>query len=673
MSSSRGNARIGGNFRAFVRARGAIRAPRAAASSGLGGRISSRASRALVASLLLAGGALASACGGGGRAVKPVASLASSTAAAAAFAPIRSGWATQTQAARRELRAPVEQFLAAFPNDGLTPLVRTYYVFILLDAGDTGRADFFLRSLEVVAPAGATRDLVTIGRAKQLRLLGHPDRAFDLLRPLVGKMVDPASRALFQEEVSLSAIEAHRDYEAIAYMDAWLRNVSEEDRDVVRTKVVAALQKLPDNVLEGSLRAMRARGAASGYGREIQRLVSERLAQIAIERGDPDLARWLLNPEGGAPSLVGSAEGALGELATSRRGISSVEGRRIGLLLPTASNDLRDEAAAVMRGVAWALELPRPNPSAADGTRLSTRDDGGDPERVVSTMSELAGEGASVIVAALDPRSADRAVKWGEEHAMPVLVLAVPAQEQARDYAFVLGEPRANELAALGEALVDRGTTKVAPVVAAGGDPTLPSIASGSLTLLPSIPCDIDPTHAGDARFPLATWRAAHVRAWLVDGPTECARDLIRELALASSPGLVALTLDAAGTTARGADLKLVSVQAGQIPVVASRPDDVSDADLRRYVEHEGVPPSWWTALGRDAALLARRAVAPLPLDATSDGNEVARRRALVKEGIASARARFWTTDADGLGAAHALPRTLQVVDLPSASPRARR
>ena len=44
-----------------------------------------------------------------------------------------------------------------------------------------------------------------------------------------------------------------------------------------------------------------------------------------------------------------------------------------------------------MRGVAWALELPRTDPGKGDRTKLVTRDDGGDANRVEPTMAELAG------------------------------------------------------------------------------------------------------------------------------------------------------------------------------------------------------------------------------------------------------------------------------------------
>ncbi len=136
-------------------------------------------------------------------------------------------------------------------------------------------------------------------------------------------------------------------------------------------------------------------------GREIQRLISERLGAVALERNDSVLARWLVAGETNAP-LLGDVAGALNELAVTKPGLSNIDGRTIGLVLPTGSTDLRDEAAAIMRGVTWALELPREDPTKGDGTKLITRDDGGDANKVEAALSELAGEGAAVL---FSPRS----------------------------------------------------------------------------------------------------------------------------------------------------------------------------------------------------------------------------------------------------------------------------
>ena len=644
--------------------------------------------------LLVLGGPIASAglaCGSAGVQGRPIASVASTKEAAAAFAPIRDAWSPDPKD-RIDLEPQLVSFVTRFANDGLAPLVRTYLVFALIDMNDLKEASVQLARLDGVA-AGSTSDLAEIARAKLLRLQGKPGVAFERVRALVGKLVDPVSRAILNEEVSLSAVGAQRDYEAIAYMDTWLRNASEEDHDTVRDEVTAVIAKEPASVLQNALRAMRS-GPASGYGREIQRIITERLGAVALERNDSDLARWLVSGE--STPLLGTEEGALGELATTKRGLSNIDGRTIGLVLPTGSTDLRDEAAAIMRGVAWALNLPRDNPSKGDRTKLATRDDGGDANRVEPTMAELAGEGAAVILAALDPVSADRAVHWGEKNNVAVITLAVPkplaplappdagapptpptdgappdavavratSSEVRRDWAFVAGMSRDAEIGALAEELVSRAVVKIVPIVPPSGSDAVLALARGTVELQPPVACDTAAAQSGEAHFPALDWKTARVHAWLVDAPSECARDLIRELGGLAIDGTVALTLDAAGTNARASGVKELAVRVGEIPISVSSPDAVTDPELRAWFAREGAPPNWWAALGHDAAVLARGAVASLPLDASVDSKEVAKRRLAAKEALATAQAHLWTSDARSFSPAHLLPREAKVIEL---------
>jgi hypothetical protein len=367
-----------------------------------------------------------------------------------------------------------------------------------------------------------------------------------------------------------------------------------------------------------------------------------------------------------------------------------------------------------MRGVAWALDLPRDDPSKGDHTKLATRDDGGDANRVEPTMSELAGEGAAVILAALDPVSAERAARWGEKNGVAVIVLAVPktsakspsglaspplartplaqaedggappppqpqpqpvqpAPAPALDWAFVAGVERGAEISVLGEELVSRAAVKIVPIVpsssSAGSDAVL-ALAQGTVELQPTVACDTAAAQSGEAHFPVDDWKTNHLKAWLVDAPSECARDLLRGLDLGGVTGTVALTLDAAGTTAQAPGVKVLAARAGEIPVTATTPDTISDPDVRAWLVREGAPPNWWASLGHDAAVLARRAVAALPLDATTDPKEVAVRRLAAKVALTSAQAHLWTSDSQGFSAAHVLGRELKVVEMPGLAPR---
>jgi hypothetical protein len=83
---------------------------------------------------------------------------------------------------------------------------------------------------------------------------------------------------------------------------------------------------------------------------------------------------------------------------------------------------------------------------------------------------------------------------------------------------------------------------------------------------------------------------------------------------------------------------------------------------VRTFIDRFGVRPSYWTALGRDAGVLAGAALAPLPADATSEPKAVTQRRAMVQAGLQGAQLRFWTTDDKGIGTDRVLPRALRLV-----------
>lgn len=613
--------------------------------------------------VLMLAGALAlgaAACSRSARKARPVASLAATPEAATELASLREAWQ-----ARRLDRAAIERFIARHPDDGAAPLAKVYLAFALIDARQLVAADGVLATIAELSP-GTTRDLATVARARSLRVHGAPQSALEQLRPLVGKVVDEADREAFLEEIALAALAAHDDYEALAYLDAWLRGVGEEDKDRVRSKIEQLLETLPRDVLEQTFRTMRARGTASGYGSDTQKLVGERLARIAVESDDAALARWLVDVSGVSAAKTGGAAGLeLGELAASRRGLATVTGRTVGLLLP--ARELRDEAADVVRGASWALGLPR-TAAREDGVRLVTRDDGIDPAGTRAAMEELAGEGATVIVAGFDRASADRAVVWSEETGVPVVLLAAPSVANLpKKTAVVLGERTEREIVMLAEGLLRHGVRTAAFLADAPDDESAArALGDGAALLLPPVRCDVPLAEAGKARFPVGASWSAGARGWLISGPSSCARDLLRDLGAdvrARIMPAVALTLEAGVPLSEiPKGVTVLSASAGVVPVLAARPEEVRDDELRGFMDRFGVRPSYWTALGHDAGVLAKGALAPLPGDTTTDPNAVVQRRAIVQAGLVATRARLWTSDERGIGADRVLTRKLQLV-----------
>jgi hypothetical protein len=598
---------------------------------------------------------MAFACSRSARKAEPVASLARSPQAAAEFAPIRESWEQ-----RRVQKNQVEAFLARWPKDGTAPIAKLYLVFLAFDLGQMANGDGMLASLGTLPP-GTTNDLATVARARSLRLHGAPRAALESLRSLVGKVVDDGDREIFLEEIALCSLAAHDDYEAVAYLDAWLRGVGEDDKERVKKKIDQSIVALPRKVLEDAYRSMRTRGAASGYGSDMQKIVAERLALIAVQTNDAALARWLVDQSGMSAAQTGGDAGVeLGELAASRRGIASFAGRTVGLLLPTRDRELRDEAADVVRGISWALDLPR-KVSSPDDVRLVTRDDGVDDPTSLAAYEELAGEGAAVVIGGFDRASANRAVVWSEKTGIPVMLLAAPSPElMPKRTAVVLGDPFEREMAMLGEALVRHGV-KTAAFVVGDEDESKAIGAAKDVTLLPPVRCDIPLAEAGRTRFPIDAWAKQGAKGWLLAGSAQCARDVMRDIGTRS--GVVALTLEAGIPLAevpRG--ITMLSASAGMIPVLANKPSEAADAETKRFMESFGVRPSWWTALGHDAGALAQGALAKLPPDTTVEASAIAQRRALVEAGLAATRVKLWTTDEQRIASSRILERNLRLV-----------
>jgi hypothetical protein len=252
---------------------------------------------ALAVLAALAAVVLAAACGGRRAGPKPVATLASSPAAAAAFEGIREAWEESDRSndlvLRVGLRARLERFLTEFPKDGLVPMAEIALAIEAMRDGAMATADAQLDRVKDVPP-GTARDLFTVARARRIRLAGDPEAALALLRPFVGKSVDPLVRTIFEEELTASALATHRAYEAISYMDAWLRTSTEDEKPATVARVSAVVHELPRPVLVGALLAMSKQRATLGYGSEIQRILATRLVQIATSSGDAELARALL-------------------------------------------------------------------------------------------------------------------------------------------------------------------------------------------------------------------------------------------------------------------------------------------------------------------------------------------------------------------------------------------
>lgn len=617
------------------------------------------------------------ACGGGGRGPRPLFVTSRSLEATQSFEELRDNW-ERRDLAPDKLRLAIERHVARFPKDGSTTTARLYGAFVLMQLDDYYRADGVLALMAAepknVRP-GPEGDMFAIARAKSLRHRGDNAGALVLLQPLAGKAVDETLRGIFLEELTLAAIGAGDEYEAIAYMDAWIRGVSEDKREASRAKIASSLEAMPAGVIEATYRSMRAQ-TGSGYSPDIQRLVATRLAKVATQNEDAQLARWLLDVTPGGADAFGDAGPAVLELAASRRGLREVQGRTVGLLLPIRDPELRDAAASVLRGVSWALELPKPAGERRDSVRLVVRNDagGGKDEGSDIAMEELFGEGAAVVIAGLDGPSADQALRWGERHGMPVLLLHPPEKEGIPKRAgYVFGESRDAQVSVLARALAAQGE-QGAQILTSSKDAAMTALegalAQGGLRkVLDTVSCDVRAPRPGLPRFPIAAWQKEKVNAFVVAGPRDCLADTLSELktlgqkrAGASRP-FVAATLDAE-LPDNVANARLFAAGAGVLPILGANPAEIGDPEVLAFYKEFGQTPKWWSALGRDAGLLARQAVSALPANTTANPEAVAQRHAIVAGALARAKAPLWSTEATGFDGGHVLARSLRVVEI---------
>lgn len=594
--------------------------------------------------------------------------------------PVSAARTTGTDEAPRPARPPLssrdrlipdmERFTILFAGDPIVPFTRACLALLYLDKGDLVHAGLSLGELKG-EQQGTARDLSILAHAKLLRLRRKPAEALEMLRPLAGKIVEPVAKYIYLEETSLSAAQAQLDFEAIAYMNTWLDGAVGDERERVRVRVTELMNSLPETVLSATLAVIKKKGRAAGYSLEVRRLIAERLAHLALERNDPVMARELL--DGG--HVLGRELGIpLEDLAGSTKGQRIVRGRTVGLLLPVGTVGLREAAAETVRGVAWSMGLSAtPNAHevaiANDGSRLVTRDTGEGGARLEEALEELAGEGASVIIAGLDAKSATRALAWGDLVKLSVITLAVPTAETRVTHGVVLGVPLADQVAVLARYFRDR---KVSSVSLIAGDEVGTSVEvakqlaknGGQTTLLPPLSCDLPAAPAGALRFPVNEPLRKKSIFW-VAGSSECVRDVATDLTDVDRRATLVSTLEGGVPSAdvRLADMKFVTVASGLVPVMTERAEEVVGTEIRSYMRSFGLNPSYWASLGRDAGALAIRALSPLPLDSATDERAIYQRRAVVEGGLMAAQMKYWTSSSTSIGADRRLTRTLKIVE----------
>ncbi len=521
------------------------------------------------------------------------------------------------------MQADLEAFVARHDGEAPAAAARLFLAWIRLAQDELAAAR---RLLAEAKRSNQSSDYSIITEAALATRAGEPERALALLTPLAGKIVDPDERVVYGEERVRALLAARQFPQAVQAMLEWLAQAPADRYDEIRKSVLGLLSRIPADDL---LRALAAQDAAQNAAASadattvrswLRKSIFAELSRRALDAADATLARALV-PHA-PPSLRSTPEfSALVRQAAAGSAAARIAGRSVGLLLNLGSEQARRRSAAFAAGVSRGLEGAQP------AVELVVRDDAGSAERTVAALSALAGDGAALLIAGIDPASGAQAAQFAERAHIPLLLAGDLPQENSH-YVFALGLRNDAAAAALTAALAQHGNQRLARVGVGG------------------VPCDTPGSFAGRARFPVDEWRKQHIDGLLVLGDPSCARDVVREVRAARLPALVACDLECADALLSPASAPALGLSSGRFP---------------RSTAAAGM--SFYEALGRDAAQLSRAALADFPAQGAVDRDQVVQLHERARRSLEGASVELWTSDARGFGGSHVLPRTLAVVD----------
>jgi PAS domain-containing protein len=578
--------------------------------------------------LLMSGASVAlagSACGGENGS-RPDSAFASGQGAQSDFRSLRARFFDADEKGRIALGDELSAFISRYPRDERSLTVRTYLAWALLERGDVKGARALLAPI-TAGPPGTQRDFALVTEAAVAVREGQAERGFRMLSELDGRVVDLDERFVYGEERARAAFAASAYAAAIHAMLDWIVQSPPDRRERARRRAteMLALFPMPELVrrlggLRGEVQTENAELAAGVAW--LERAILERLTRVALERSDADLARRVLEVAPAALRARPDGRKLLALVAVAPKA-AAVSGRSVGVLLGLEDARARRRAAEVTAGMARALQ--RPSVGGA-GVELLVREASGDAR---AALAALASDGAGVLVVGSSDATVRAAHEFAEFEHIPLIALRPAGIEPAADgFSFVLGIDDARVEALLAQALEARHGGRVERLG--------PGAAGCETEVAPGAP-----------RFPLAAFKKAGTRSFLVTGDAECARALGAALGRNKADFGLGLALDAAFA--------------------------YPDVGMPALVPHAGKFPdgsarSFYEALGHDAALLSERALAALPKEGTVSGARVDELHQRVRDALESAEAELVTSDARGFAGARTLPRELSVLDVSARS-----
>ncbi|HEY3665460.1 MAG TPA: hypothetical protein VGL19_05645, partial [Polyangiaceae bacterium] len=307
----------------------------------------------------------------------PEATLSARQDAQSAFRALRAAWFSGSSNERRRLEPDLRTFLARFPNEEPSDMVRVLIAFDSVSRGDLTEARVLIA--QVREHVGSVNDFAQVAEAYALLRESKADVAWNVLEPLSGKIVDPDERLVFSE-LRLRAAAAGRRYgRALQAAEELLSEAPLDAQSSVEETVRELFRGAPKPDLVQSLatfdRAEADEGATSKAREWLRKMLRERLVTIAVREKDAALARSLLDSAPAALRASQSGSELVG-IAGGGKSVPLILGRSLGVALALGSADVRRRSASLAAGLSRGLGLPEAAQKPG-GVHLISRDDGG--------------------------------------------------------------------------------------------------------------------------------------------------------------------------------------------------------------------------------------------------------------------------------------------------------
>ena len=326
--------------------------------------------------------------------------------------------------AGRRLRA----FLQDWPSDPLVPFAKLELGRLELDAGHPRDARKWFDQV-ASAPDAALAERGRMYAAIASQRAGEHRQALEVLRPLVGRTVDPEETALLLDSVA-TAEEATGD--ELAALETRDRELSSEPSEAQQRRAAARVDALVRG-LDPALELPRAYELLPRDGHAWP-MVARQLLRVSSERGERERVSEIAEElsDRGIP-----LDEELSALVLRAERSDAADPAVIGAILPLSGRG-REVGEAALHGLLLAADQQAK-------LRVVYRDDAGDPARAVAALEDLVSlHRAIAIIGPLTAGPAQAVATRADELGVPVIALHPDASlTQRTRVAFrLLAEPR---------------------------------------------------------------------------------------------------------------------------------------------------------------------------------------------------------------------------------------